>query len=48
MSRSAGSKDDSNYASQETVFELGAELLDHSFAGFNTCIFACKLWQPNL
>jgi hypothetical protein len=23
--------------------DLGVELLDHSFEGFNTCIFACEL-----
>ncbi|KAI8098727.1 uncharacterized protein BX664DRAFT_254485 [Halteromyces radiatus] len=30
-----------NYASQETVYEdLGQELLDHAFHGYNCCIFA--------
>ncbi|WVO17419.1 hypothetical protein L204_105111 [Cryptococcus depauperatus] len=38
---SAGPKDDPEYASQQTLYEdLGADLLDHSFEGFNTCIFA--------
>ncbi|AAW41182.2 kinesin, putative [Cryptococcus deneoformans JEC21] len=38
---SAGPKDDPRYASQQTLYEdLGADLLDHSFEGFNTCIFA--------
>ncbi|WVR08515.1 hypothetical protein IAU60_005570 [Kwoniella sp. DSM 27419] len=38
---SAGSREDPNYASQQTLYEdLGVELLDHSFEGFNTCIFA--------
>ena len=33
---------DPRYASQETVYrDLGVELLDHAFAGYNTCIFAC-------
>jgi len=32
----------SNYADQKTLYEdLGVELLDHSFEGYNTCIFAC-------
>ncbi len=30
-----------DYASQNTLYnDLGIELLDHSFAGYNTCIFA--------
>jgi kinesin family protein 1 len=30
-----------NYASQQVVYnDLGRELLDHAFAGYNTCIFA--------
>ncbi|GMK54644.1 hypothetical protein CspeluHIS016_0112300 [Cutaneotrichosporon spelunceum] len=38
---SASSKDDPRYASQQTLFDdLGVELLNHSFEGFNTCIFA--------
>lgn len=41
---SASSKDDPRYASQQTLFDdLGVELLNHSFEGFNTCIFACEL-----
>ena len=41
---SAGSRDDPAYASQQTLYEdMGVELLDHSFEGFNTCIFACEL-----
>lgn len=40
---SAGDRDDPDYASQQTLYEdLGVELLDHSFEGFNTCIFACE------
>ena len=40
---SAGPRDDPRYASQQTLYnDLGVELLDHSFEGFNTCIFACK------
>ncbi|WVF68191.1 hypothetical protein IAT40_002956 [Kwoniella sp. CBS 6097] len=38
---SAGPKEDPKYASQQTLYDdLGVELLDHSFEGFNTCIFA--------
>ncbi|SCV70600.1 BQ2448_3362 [Microbotryum intermedium] len=38
---SAGPKDEPGYASQQTLYEdLGRDLLDHSFQGFNTCIFA--------
>ena len=38
---SAGPKDGPRYASQQTLYEdLGRELLDKSFEGFNTCIFA--------
>ncbi|WWD20715.1 hypothetical protein CI109_105191 [Kwoniella shandongensis] len=38
---SAGARDEPNYASQQTLYEdLGVDLLDHSFEGFNTCIFA--------
>ncbi|KIR72736.1 kinesin [Cryptococcus deuterogattii CA1014] len=41
---SAGPKDDPKYASQQTLYEdLGADLLNHSFEGFNTCIFASKI-----
>ncbi|RKP33473.1 kif1c protein, partial [Dimargaris cristalligena] len=34
-------KDASNYTSQQDVFnDLGCQLLDHAFEGYNTCIFA--------
>ncbi|KAF7728115.1 kinesin-like protein Klp8 [Apophysomyces ossiformis] len=34
-------RDDPNYASQEIVYQdLGRELLDHAFDGYNCCIFA--------
>jgi hypothetical protein len=40
---SAGPRDEPQYASQQTLYDdLGEELLDHSFEGFNTCIFACE------
>lgn len=36
-------KDDLDYADQERVYnDLGRELLDHAFNGYNCCIFACK------
>lgn len=36
-------KDDADYADQERVYnDLGRELLDHAFNGYNCCIFACK------
>ncbi|KAF8211660.1 kinesin-like protein [Mycena galopus ATCC 62051] len=39
---SAGPRDEPGYASQETLYnDVGKELLDHSFNGFNACIFAC-------
>ncbi|KAH8797988.1 kinesin-like protein [Flagelloscypha sp. PMI_526] len=38
---SAGPRDEPRYASQQTLYEdLGEELLDHSFSGFNACILA--------
>ncbi|OSD01737.1 kinesin-domain-containing protein [Trametes coccinea BRFM310] len=38
---SAGPRDDPKYCSQQTLYDdLGKELLDHSFAGFNACILA--------
>lgn len=41
---SACGKDEPGYASQDTLYnDLGKDLLDHSFSGYNTCIFACKL-----
>lgn len=39
---SAGARDEPNYCSQQTLYDdLGKELLDHGFAGFNACILAC-------
>ena len=36
-------KNDPTYADQERVFQdLGVDLLDHAFDGYNCCIFACK------
>ncbi|KAJ6543932.1 kinesin-like protein [Mycena capillaripes] len=38
---SAGPRDEPQYCSQETLYnDVGKELLDHSFGGFNACIFA--------
>ncbi|KZS92630.1 kinesin-domain-containing protein [Sistotremastrum niveocremeum HHB9708] len=38
---SAGDRDDPDYCSQQTLYDdLGKELLDHGFAGFNACILA--------
>lgn len=35
-------KNDPDYADQATVYnDLGRELLDHAFHGYNCCIFAC-------
>ncbi|KAI9608003.1 hypothetical protein H4Q26_005456 [Puccinia striiformis f. sp. tritici PST-130] len=40
---SACSKDHPDYASQQTLYEdLGVDLLNNSFEGYNSCIFACK------
>jgi len=40
---SAGPRDEPGYCSQQTLFDdLGKELLDHGFGGFNACILACK------
>jgi kinesin family protein 1 len=40
---SAGSRDEPEYCSQQTLFDdLGKELLEHGFAGFNACILACE------
>ena len=40
---SAGSRDEPGYCSQQTLYsDLGKELLDHGFAGFNACILACE------
>lgn len=39
---SACSKDEPGYASQQTLYEdLGVDLLNNSFEGYNSCIFAC-------
>ena len=39
-------KNDANYATQKMLYEdLGEELLNHAFEGYNTCIFACKSTQ---
>ena len=41
---SAGPRDEPGYCSQQTLFnDLGKDLLEHGFAGFNACILACKL-----
>ncbi|KAF8576210.1 kinesin-like protein [Ramaria rubella] len=38
---SAGERTDPDYCSQQTLYDdLGKELLDHGFAGFNACILA--------
>ncbi|EIW62237.1 kinesin-domain-containing protein [Trametes versicolor FP-101664 SS1] len=38
---SAGPRDEPQYCSQQTLYDdLGKELLDHSFSGFNACIVA--------
>lgn len=38
---SAGPRDEPEYCSQQTLFnDLGQELLEHGFAGFNACILA--------
>lgn len=40
---SAGPRDEPRYCSQETLYnDLGIELLEHGFSGFNACILACK------
>lgn len=40
---SAGPRDEPQYASQQTLYnDLGQELLEHGFAGFNACILTCK------
>ena len=42
---SAGPRDEPGYCSQQTLFDdLGKELLDHGFSGFNACILACE-WE---
>ncbi|EED79320.1 predicted protein [Postia placenta Mad-698-R] len=43
---SAGPRDEPNYCSQQTLYDdLGKELLDHGFAGFNACILAYRFWK---
>jgi hypothetical protein len=40
---SAGPRDEPEYCSQQTLYDdLGKELLDHGFSGFNACILACE------
>jgi hypothetical protein len=40
---SAGPRDEAGYCSQQTLYDdLGKELLDHGFSGFNACILACE------
>ncbi|KAL0079645.1 P-loop containing nucleoside triphosphate hydrolase protein, partial [Phycomyces blakesleeanus] len=41
-------KSDPTYADQQKVYnDLGEELLDHAFGGYNCCIFACKFSEPD-
>ncbi|KAF8075903.1 kinesin-like protein [Lyophyllum atratum] len=41
---SAGPRDEPEYCSQQTLYDdLGKELLDHGFSGFNACILASNL-----
>jgi kinesin family protein 1 len=43
---SAGPRDEPGYCSQQTLYnDLGKELLDHGFAGFNACILACESFR---
>jgi len=43
---SAGPRDEPGYCSQQTLYDdLGKELLDHGFSGFNACILACELYK---
>jgi hypothetical protein len=43
---SAGPRDEPGYCSQQTLYnDLGKELLDHGFAGFNACILACESFE---
>lgn len=42
---SAGPRDEPGYCSQQTLFDdLGNDLLNHAFGGFNACIFACECY----
>ena len=44
---SAGARDEPGYCSQQMLYDdLGKELLDHGFAGFNACILACGYHVP--
>lgn len=46
---SAGPRDEPGYCSQQTLYDdLGKELLDHGFSGFNACILACECVCPGL
>ncbi|KAI0643632.1 kinesin-domain-containing protein [Trametes meyenii] len=46
---SAGPRDEPQYCSQQTLYDdLGRELLDHSFAGFNACILALFGSSPSV
>lgn len=43
---SAGDRSEPRYCSQQTLYnDLGEELLDHGFAGFNACILACESYS---
>ena len=45
---SAGDRDEPRYCSQQTLYDdLGKELLEHGFAGFNACILACESWASS-
>lgn len=40
---SAGPRDEPGYCSQQTLYnDLGKELLEHGFVGFNACILTCS------
>ena len=40
---SACDRNEPGYCSQQTLYDdVGKELLDHAFNGFNACIFACE------
>lgn len=42
---SAGPRDEPGYCSQQTLYDdLGKELLEHGFAGFNACILTCEFF----
>lgn len=41
-------KNDANYATQAHLYnDLGEDLLNHAFEGYNTCIFACRFTEVN-